>query len=164
MVSRDQLVRLSTLFVILMLAVPSSRAEDEQDLDSEDEEETEQVLDPRLFLILPSGAGNLLNVNTTGALLALLGAASLLSALGFLIYHIVSSKLMAYKGQSSYGGYSSGGGYGGSGGFGGGGSYGGAGMGGLSSYGSGGSYGYARYPCGPLLQCHPSSKSKNVFS
>lgn len=143
MVRRDQLLTLSlTLVLLLAMCTSSSRADD---LDDEEETE-EQVMDPRLFLILPSGAGNLLNVNTTGALLALLGAASLLSALGFLIYHIVSSKLMAYKGQSSYGGGYSSGGYGSSGGsYGGagGGSYGGA---GLSSYGasSGGSYGYAR--------------------
>lgn len=142
MVWRDQLLTLSLTLVLLLAMTSSSRASD--DLDDEEETE-EQVMDPRLFLILPSGAGNLLNVNTTGALLALLGAASLLSALGFLIYHIVSSKLMAYKGQSSYGGGYSSGGYGSSGGsYGGaGGSYGGA---GLSSYGasSGGSYGYAR--------------------
>ena len=136
--------------VVLALTVSTSRAEffdDGEDGDDElaGEEESgggEHVMDPRLFLILPSGAGNLLNVNTTGALLALLGAASLLTALGFLIYYIVSTKLMALKGQSSYGGggYSSGGGYGGSYG---GGSFGGAGIGSYGS-GGGGSYGYAR--------------------
>jgi hypothetical protein len=79
----------------------------------------------------------LLNLNTTGALLALLGTAALLSALGFLIYHVVSNKLMM-KGQTSYG---SGGGYGGgSSGYS---SYGSGGTGGFGA-GSGSSYGYAR--------------------
>jgi hypothetical protein len=92
-------------------------------------------MDPR-FLILPVGAGNLLNINTTAALLALLGSAALLSALGYLIYAIVSSKL-----KSAYGG-SGGSSYGG-----GGSSYYSAGSGGYGGgYGSsGGSYGYARY-------------------
>ena len=97
-------------------------------------------MDPR-FLILPVGAGNLLNINTTAALLALLGSAALLSALGYLIYAIVSSKLKsAYGGSGGYGSSYGGGGSSyysaGSGGYGGG--YG-------SSGGSGGSYGYARY-------------------
>ena len=102
----------------------------------------EEWQDPRL-LILPVGAGNLLNINTTAALLALLGAAALLSALGFLIYAIVASKLKSAYGGSSYGGgsYYSSGGYGG-GGYGG--SYGGG--GGYGGGSSGGGYGYARYP------------------
>lgn len=106
-------------------------------MEESDDEGGEQTLDPRLFLLLPTGAGNLLNMNTTGALLALLGTAALLSALGFLIYHIVSNKLMM-KGQTSYGS----GGYGGgsSGGYS---SYGTGGTGGFGA-GSGSHYGYAR--------------------
>ena len=147
MASRNWIL-FSGLFLLALL-VSSSRAEDRfdegeedggQGLEEEVDEGGEQMLDPRLFLILPSGAGNLLNVNTTGALLALLGSAALLTALGFLIYHVVSNKLMM-KGQTSYGGssYGSGGSYGGS-------------SGGYSSFGGGsggyggssGSYGYAR--------------------
>lgn len=135
------------LLLFLSLSVWSTRAEEEhhdEDIDQEldDFEDTGEVTDPR-FLFLTSST-NLLNLNTTAALLALLGAASLLTALGFLIYHVVASKLMM-KGQS-YGGYGSGG-YGGSyGGYGSsGGSYGSYG-GGSGGYGSGGSYGYARYP------------------
>lgn len=144
MASRNWILFSGLLFLTLL--VWSSRAEELEDdggqaLEELDDEGGEQMLDPRLFLILPTGAGNLLNVNTTAALLALLGTAALLSALGFLIYHIVSTKLMM-KGQSSYGGSSYGsGGYGGSGGYS---SYG-TGTGGFGS-GTGGSYGYARYP------------------
>lgn len=148
MASRNWILFSSLL--LLTLLVWSSRAEEIDDgendggqgLEELDEDE-EQVLDPRLLLILPTGAGNLLNVNTTAALLALLGSAALLSALGFLIYHVVSSKLMM-KGQSSYGYGGSSGGYGGgSGGYS---SFGGSGgSGGYGSSGSG-SYGYARYP------------------
>lgn len=91
-------------------------------------------MDPR-FLILPIGAGNLLNINTTAALLALLGSAALLSALGYLIYAIVSSKLKSAYGGSGGGGYGSGGGS----------YYSSGGSGGYGGYGStGGSYGYAR--------------------
>lgn len=146
MTNRNWILFSGLLFLTLL--VWSSRAEEFEDEDDggqgleELDDGGEQVLDPRLFLILPTGAGNLLNVNTTAALLALLGTAALLSALGFLIYHIVSSKLMM-KGQS-YGGGS----YGGSGGYGGSSGYGS--FGGSGSYGSGsstgGSYGYARYP------------------
>lgn len=135
---------LFTCLVFLTLLVRSSRAEDwesfeddgsddgGQALEEKDDGGGEQMLDPRLFLILPTGAGNLLNLNTTGALLALLGTAALLSALGFLIYHVVSNKLMM-KGQTTYGsggssGYSS---------------YGSSGTGGFGT-GSGSHYGYAR--------------------
>ena len=136
----------SGLFFLTLL-VWSSRAEDwesfhddasddgGQALEESDDEGGEQTLDPRLFLILPTGAGNLLNLNTTGALLALLGTAALLSALGFLIYHVVSNKLMM-KGQTTYGS----GGYGGSSGYS---SYGTGGTGGFGA-GSGSHYGYAR--------------------
>lgn len=147
MASRNWIL-FSALFLLTLL-VRSSRAEDweslqddssddgGQALEESDDEGGEQTLDPRLFLLLPTGAGNLLNMNTTGALLALLGTAALLSALGFLIYHIVSNKLMM-KGQTSYGS----GGYGGgsSGGYS---SYGTGGTGGFGA-GSGSSYGYAR--------------------
>lgn len=132
-----------SLLVLLAVARADLMDDGHESLEDTDLDGGEQVLDPRLLLILPTGAGNLLNVNTTAALLALLGTAALLSALGFLIYHIVSAKIMAYKGAgsgggSSYGGYGS---YGSSGGFGS--SFGSAGIG---SYGgsTGGSYGYAR--------------------
>lgn len=147
---------LLSCLVFLTLSVGSSRAEDweafqdditddgGQALEENEDDGGEQTLDPRLFLILPTGAGNLLNLNTTGALLALLGTAALLSALGFLIYHIVSNKLMM-KGQTTYGsgGYSS---------------YGSSGTGGFSTggfgTGSGSHYGYARSgsrPCKHFL-------------
>jgi hypothetical protein len=145
MASRNWIL-FSGLFFLTLL-VWSSRAEDwesfhddilddgGQALEEKDDEGGEQMLDPRLFLILPTGAGNLLNLNTTGALLALLGTAALLSALGFLIYHVVSNKLMM-KGQTTYGS----GGYGGSSGYS---SYGSSGTGGFGA-GSGSHYGYAR--------------------
>lgn len=143
---------LLSCLVFLTLSVGSSRAEDweafqdditddgGQALEENEDDGGEQTLDPRLFLILPTGAGNLLNLNTTGALLALLGTAALLSALGFLIYHIVSNKLMM-KGQTTYGsgGYSS---------------YGSSGTGGFSTggfgTGSGSHYGYARSSDAPM--------------
>lgn len=147
---KNKLARFTLLTLVLALVTVTSRAsatefDDGEEDDVGEEERSEHVMDPRLLLILPSGAGNLLNVNTTGALLALLGAASLLTALGFLIYYVVSTKLMALKGQSSYGGYSSGGYGGGSSGGYGGSSFGGAGLGAYGAGAGGGSYGYARY-------------------
>ena len=130
------------LLVLLAAARADLMDDGHESLEETDSDGGEQVLDPRFFLILPTGAGNLLNVNTTAALLALLGTAALLTALGFLIYHIVSAKIMAYKGAGGGGGsYGSYGSYGSSGGFGS--SFGSSGIG---SYGgsSGGSYGYAR--------------------
>ena len=92
----------------------------------QEETESAEEVDPRFLFAMPIGAGNLLNVNTTASLLELLGTAALLTALGFLIYYVVWSKVAYYK--SSYGGDS----YGSSG----------YASGSGSSYGSG--YGYAR--------------------
>ena len=84
-------------------------------------------------------------LNSTAALLALLTAAALLTALGFLIYHVSEMRSQCDQTILSYGGgggYSSGGGssYGGGGSSYGGGAYGSGGSGG-GSYGGG----YARY-------------------
>ena len=115
-------------------------------------------------------SGRALYLNTTAAFLALLGTAALLSSLGYLIYHVVDSKMNSMSYSSSYGGgygssssssYGGGSGYGGAGG----GSY--YTGGGSSGYGGGGAYsggggGYARYAV-IILKNEPVIKLKLVI-